>query len=95
LFQNEINESIATVRKTTACLFRFNELQSHCAKTAVIVFVAMIKVNYNETCEVFDCKVIETRLQVGLSYFYYLHASFTCRIFSANNYSNWRRFWSM
>jgi len=43
-------------------------------KTAVIVFVAMIQSHCNETCKVFNCKIIKTRPQV--SYFYHLHASF-------------------
>jgi len=49
-------------------------LQSHCAINDSDRFSCNDQSHCNETCEVFDCKFIETRLQV--SYFYYLHASF-------------------
>jgi len=55
-------------------LKRFNELQSHCAKNGSDRFSYNDQSHCNETCEVFDCKVIEIRPQV--SYFYYVHASF-------------------
>jgi len=88
---NEINESIATVRKKRAWLFhwightalkRFSELQSHCAKNGSDRFSCNDQSHCNETCKAFDCKVIETRPQV--SYFYYLQAS--------KHYSYWRSF---
>jgi len=49
-------------------LKRFNELQSYCAKNGSDRFCCNDQSHCNETCEVFDCKVIETRPQV--SYFY-------------------------
>jgi len=63
--------------KKQACLFYGIDHMTCKAivpKTAVIVFLAMIKVIAMKLVKFFDCKVIETRPQV--SYFYYLHASF-------------------
>jgi len=59
--------------------FIFNRLwkilnQNYCAKNGSNRFCCTEHSHCNETCEVFDCKVVETRPQV--SYFYYLHASF-------------------
>jgi len=74
------------------CTKYFNKLQSHCAKYGSDRFSCNFDQSHcNEACEVLIAKLLKLGYRYLICIIYML--LLVCKIFLANNYSNWRIFW--